>query len=82
MRRVTRRVPGSGPAAFGLGLEFRLFLDSIGLRGIGGFAFAAVLERFLSRSATINSFAETVLEDGTGETIARWPARLGTHQIV
>jgi type VI secretion system protein ImpG len=76
-RSVTRRLPISGPVAFGRGLEISLTLDESGFEGIGVFLLGSVLERFFAKYVSINSFSETVLKSIQRKEIVRWPARLG-----
>jgi type VI secretion system protein ImpG len=74
---VTRRLPISGPAAFGRGLEVTLTLDEAAFEGMGIFLLGSVLERFFAKYVSINSFSETVLRSIQRKEIVRWPARLG-----
>jgi type VI secretion system protein ImpG len=74
---VTRRLPVSGPVAFGRGLEISVTLDETAFEGMGAFVFGAVLERFFAKYVSINSFSETVLKSIQRKEIMRWPARLG-----
>lgn len=41
-----------------------------------------VLERFLARHVSINSFTETVLRSVTRGEIIHWPARCGLRPIL
>jgi type VI secretion system protein ImpG len=74
---ITRRLPISGPAAFGRGLEVTLTLDETAFEGTGAFLLGSVLERFFAKYVSINSFSETVLKSVQRKEIVRWPARLG-----
>ncbi len=74
---VTRRLPVSGPVAFGRGLEVALTFDETAFEGMGVFLMGAVLERFFAKYVSINSFSETVLKSIQRKEIMRWPARLG-----
>jgi type VI secretion system protein ImpG len=59
------------------GLEVSLLFDEAAFQGSGVIVLASVLERFLGRYVTLNSFTETVLRTQDRGEIARWPARLG-----
>jgi len=74
---VTRRLPISGPVAFGRGLEVTLTFDETAFEGMGVFLLGSVLERFFAKYVSINSFSETVLKSIQRKEIVRWPARLG-----
>jgi type VI secretion system protein ImpG len=74
---ITRRLPVSGPVAFGRGLEVALTFDETAFEGMGVFLMGAVLERFFAKYVSINSFSETVLKSIQRKEIMRWPARLG-----
>jgi type VI secretion system protein ImpG len=82
VRPVVRRLPAPGPIAFGRGLEITLELDELAYEGASAFLFGAVLERFLARHASINSFTETVLRSQAHGEIHRWVPRWGERQIL
>jgi type VI secretion system protein ImpG len=73
----TRRLPISGPAAFGRGIEVTLTLDETAFEGMGVFLLGSVLERFFAKYVSINSFSETVIKSIQRKEVVRWPARLG-----
>jgi len=79
---ILRRVASGGPIAFGRGLEIDVTLDESAFRGAGAFLLGAVLERFLARYVSINSFTETVVRTLDRGVIARWPARTGQRPIL
>lgn len=79
---VVRRVPGAGPITYGRGLEITLTCDEGAFEGTGAFLLAAVMQEFFARYVSVNSFAETVLRTIERNEVARWPARLGTRQIL
>jgi type VI secretion system protein ImpG len=81
-RSITRRLPVSGPAAFGRGLEVTLTLDEASFEGAGVFLLGSVLERFFAKYVSINSFSETVLKSIQRKEIVRWPARLGRRPVI
>lgn len=79
---VTRRMPVSGPIAFGRGLLITVTLVESGFVGGGIFLLGSVLDRFFARYVSINSFTETVVcSDERGE-VMRWPVRVGQKQII
>ena len=79
---VTRRLPLPGPAAFARGTRVTLTCDEAAFEGMGVFLLGAVLERFFSKYASINSFTETALQTVQRGEIARWPARIGRRPLV
>jgi type VI secretion system protein ImpG len=79
---VTRRLPLPGPAAFARGTKVTLTCDETAFEGMGVFLLGAVLERFFSKYASINSFTETALQTVQRGEIARWPARIGRRPLV
>jgi type VI secretion system protein ImpG len=76
-----RRLPTPGPLAFARGLQIALECDETAFEGGSAFMFAAVLERFFAKYASINSFSETVLRSVQRGEIMRWPARIGGRAI-
>ena len=81
-RAVTRRLPLSGPITFGRGLEVKLTLDDEAFEGAGAFLLGAVLEEFLARYVSMNSFTETVIHTLERGEIARWPLRTGRRTLL
>ena len=77
-----RRFPVPGPIAFGRGLEITLEVDELAFQGGSAFLFGAVMERFLARHVSLNSFTETVLRSGSRGEIMRWAPRLGAKAII
>jgi len=73
----TRRLPMPGPIVFGRGLEISLEFDENAFRGTGVFLLGAVLERFLTRYVSINSFTETQLRSTERGELMRWKAKPG-----
>lgn len=74
---VTRRMPGKGPLVFGRGTAIKIEVDEIPFAGASPYVFGAVLERYLARHASINSFTEMQLISSRRGLIAQWPARFG-----
>lgn len=79
---VVARLPMPGPLCFGRGVEITLLLDELAFEGGSAFLFGSVLERFLARHVSINSFTETVLRTLTRGEIMRWRPRCGTRPIL
>jgi len=74
---ITRRLPTSGPIAFGRGLEVTIVCEDGAFEGTGVYLLGAVLEEFFARYVSTNSFTETVLRTDDRGEVARWPARIG-----
>jgi len=79
---IIRRVSGPGPIAFARGLEVVLNFDEIGFEGTGVFILGSVLEQFLAKYVSLNSFTETVIKTQQRGEIMRWPAQMGRRQII
>lgn len=81
-RAVVRRVPGQGQMAVARGSRITLTLDETSYDNGRLFLFSAVVERFLSEFATINSFTETIIETPGEGVVAKWPARIGRRHTI
>lgn len=81
-RNVVRRVDVVGPIVFGRGLEITVSFEEAAYEGSGIFLFGAVLEQFLARYASLNTFTETVIVSTDRGEIMRWPSRIGRRQIL
>lgn len=79
---VVTRLPMPGPLCFGRGIRVSLDVDELHFEGGSAFLLGSVLERFLARHVTINSFTETVLRSSARGEIMHWPARCGLRPIV
>jgi type VI secretion system protein ImpG len=77
--RVVRRLPASGPIAFGRGLEISLNVDSLAFEGGSAFLFGSVLDQYLRRYVSLNSFTETVLRSDSRGEINRWVPQWGAR---
>jgi type VI secretion system protein ImpG len=77
VKPVVRRLEAIGPVTFVRGSELTLTLDESGFEGAGVFLFGAVVERFLARYASINSFTETVIVSVQRGEVMRWPIQTG-----
>jgi type VI secretion system protein ImpG len=64
------------------GLEITILVDEALFEGTGCFLLGAVLEQFLSRHVSINSFTETVIRTVERGEIMRWPGRAGRRQAL
>lgn len=82
VRPVTRRVPGKGPVVFARGLEVSMLLEETAFEGSGVFLLGAILERFFARYVSLNSFTETVLTTPERGEVMRWPATVGTRNMI
>jgi len=80
-RPVTRRLPGNGPLVFGRGIECVLTVDETGFSGISPYLFGLIVEQYLARHVSLNTFAQTELHSMQRGTVARWPARMGTRGV-
>lgn len=81
-RSVVTRLPVAGPIVFGRGVEVEIDVDELAFEGASAFLLGAVLEHFLARHASINSFVATVLRSTQRGEIARWKPRCGTRPIL
>lgn len=75
VRRI-RQALGTGAAR---GLEITTSFDERAYEGSGIFLFGAVLDRFFTEYAPINTFTQTVIRSTDRGEIMRWPARNGSR---
>jgi type VI secretion system protein ImpG len=75
--RVVRRLPASGPIAFGRGLEITLEVDELAFEGGSAYLLGAVLDQYFARYVSINSVTETVLRSQSRGEISRWMPHWG-----
>ena len=59
--QVIRRIPSGGAITFGKGLRITIDCEESAFVGAGMFLLGAVLEQFMSRYVSINSFTEVVM---------------------
>jgi len=78
-RPVTRKLPGNGPLVFGRGIECSLTVDENGFSGTSPYLFGVVLEHYLARHVSINSFTQTEMHSMQRGRVARWPVRMGAR---
>ena len=81
-RPTTRRLPAAGPITFGRGVEVELEVDEFAFRGASPFLFGSVMDHFLARHVSINSFTETVLRSQERGEVMRWRPRCGSRPIL
>src|SRR5579863_2777809 len=80
-RPTVRRLPGIDVLSFGRGIEITIEIDELAYEGASAFLFGAVVQQFLARQVSINSFVEVVLRSvGRGE-INRWMPSWGKRPI-
>jgi type VI secretion system protein ImpG len=81
-RPTVSRMRQPGPICYGRGLQIDLTLEESAFEGSGVLPLATVLERFLSRYVSINSFTQLRLFTQTRGEVMQWPTRLGSRQII
>lgn len=74
---IMRRVPDLGRLAMARGLRVEIELDDGGFDQSRMFMFCAVIDRFLSEFAMVNSFTETHFRSKFQGEVASWPPRIG-----
>lgn len=79
---IIRRLPGTGVLSFGRGIEIVIEVDELAYEGASVFLFGAVLQQFLARQASINSFVEVVLRSMSRGEIHRWGPAWGKRPIL
>jgi type VI secretion system protein ImpG len=81
-RSIVTRLPMPGPIVYGRGLDIELRVSEASFDGAGAYLLGTVLEKFLARHASVNSFTRTRLVSEERGEIARWPGRAGTRVVV
>lgn len=81
-RRVSRRIPRQTPLSLVRGQQLRITLDEAAFENSRMFLFSAVLERFLSEFAAVNSFTETIFDSNQRGSFMQWPARIGHRPTI
>jgi len=79
---IVRRLPGAGVLSFGRGIELVIEVDELAYEGASAFLFGAVLQQFLARYVSINSFVEVVLRSVSRGEINRWVPAWGKRPIL
>ena len=81
-RPIVRRMSDEVLSTALRGLEITVGFDESFFEGTSVYVLGAVLERFLRRHATINSFTETVLTTQNRGEIARWRPEKGLGRMI
>lgn len=76
------RAPREGPIAFIRGIDVRLDFDESRFEGSSPFVLASVIDRFLPRYVSINSFTKTRFCTAEEGEIAPWPIRPGKREVI
>jgi type VI secretion system protein ImpG len=76
------RVPISGPLTFARGVDVEITMDETAFDGGGAFLLSAVLEEFIARYVTLNSFTRTKLVTTQRGDVYEWPPRMGTTPVL
>lgn len=74
---VTRRLPGSGLLVYGRGVSCELTVDEEGFSGISPYLFGLVLEHYIARHVSINTFSQMTLHSMQRGHVMTWPVRTG-----
>jgi len=78
---VNSMLPGNGPLVFGRGVECVLTVDETGFSGVSPYLIGLIIEHYMARHASINSFTQTELHSMQRGLVARWPMRIGTRGV-
>ncbi|WP_152220293.1 type VI secretion system baseplate subunit TssF [Pseudomonas sp. SCB32] len=78
---IYRRLPQAGPIVYGRGIQVELTVDEAAFSGASPFVFCAVLEQFIARHVSINSFIELSLNSLQRGSIAAWQPRIGRRPV-
>lgn len=81
-RPIVRRMSDEVLSTAVRGLEITIEFEESFFEGTSVFVLGAVLERFLRKYATINSFTETVLKTQKRGEIARWRPEKGLGRMI
>ncbi len=77
------RIDGAHGPTFVRGSRVELQLDEEGFTGGGAYLFAAVIDRFLGLSVSVNSFCQvTAMTQQRKTPLGRWPARSGRKVLL
>jgi len=79
---VIRRIGSPPMITYGRGLELSITVDESAFEGSGAILLGGVLEQFLARYVSINSFTETVLLSTDRGEIKRWMPEIGKRHII
>jgi type VI secretion system protein ImpG len=78
---VYRKLPCNEPIQFGRGVECELTFDESGFDGLSPYTLALVLEHYVARHVSMQSFTTTVLHSKQRSRISDWPPRFGTRGV-
>ncbi len=81
-KMVTERHPESLRQGFCRGVELTLTIDEQYFPENNALLFGAVLQEFLTRSCSVNSFVKLILTSKQRGEIKRWRARLGVKPVL
>ena len=81
-RPIVRRVRQASGTGAARGLEITVTFDERAYEGSGIFLFGAVLDRFFTEYAPINTFTQTVIRSNDRGEIVRWPPRIGARVVL
>ncbi len=79
---VIRRIGKPPMITYGRGLELSITMDESAFEGSGVILLGGVLEQFLTRYVSINSFTETVLFSSERGEIKRWTPGPGRRHLI
>ena len=79
---VTRRLPGAGLLVYGRGVSCELTVNEEGFSGISPYLFGLVLEHYIARHVSINTFSQVTLRSMQRGHITTWPVRTGQRGSV
>ncbi len=82
LQPVVRRLPMPGPITFGRGVEIKVEVDDLSFEGASAFLLGCVLERFVARHVSLNSFTQTRLHSPARGDILSGRPRCGTRPIL
>jgi type VI secretion system protein ImpG len=81
-RPIVRRLPMSGPIAFGRGVQIEVEVDELAFQGSSAFLFGCILERFFARHVSMNGFTELRMRSQTRGDIMIGRPRCGSRPIL
>ena len=81
-RPIVRRMSDDILSTAVRGIEVTIGFDESFFEGSSAYVLGAVLERFMRRYASINSFTETVLKTQNRGEIARWRPETGLGRTI
>ena len=81
-RPIVRSILRGGSYHAARGIEVRIMMDEAAFEGSGIIILGAVLDRFLSEYAAVNSFTQTVLVSEDRGDIVTFPPRTGSGPLI